>query len=73
MTLSIKQALLSVHKTLKNGSASPILDGEVLLSSVLNKPREYLLTYPEKKLTTTQEKKFRQLVARRSKGEPVAY
>ncbi|MEK7508532.1 MAG: peptide chain release factor N(5)-glutamine methyltransferase [Patescibacteria group bacterium] len=73
MTLSIKQALLSVHKTLKNGSASPILDGEVLLSSVLNKPREYLLTYPEKKLTTTQEKKFRQLVARRAHGEPIAY
>lgn len=73
MTFSIQQALLDANKALKRRSASPILDSEVLLSFVLNKSKEYLLAHPEKQLPAAQEKKFRQMVIRRSHGEPIAY
>ncbi len=73
MSLSIHQALLTATKALKKRSASPTLDAEVLLSFAINQPKEYILAHPEKQLTIAQEKKFRQLVARRSKGVPIAY
>ena len=48
------------------------LDSEVILSSILNIPRESLLTkeynVSEKKIT-----KFKALISRRSKSEPIAY
>lgn len=54
-------------------SNSPALDTEILLSHVLKKDRAFLFTYPEKKLTHSQEKKFKNLIVRRKKHEPVAY
>ena len=36
------------------GSNSPQLDSAVLLCHVLDKPRSYLLTWPEKQLDDTQ-------------------
>ena len=48
------------------------LDSEVILSNILNIPRESLLTkeynVSEKKIT-----KFKALISRRSKSEPIAY
>ncbi len=49
------------------------LDAEVLLSFTLAKPKEFLYTHSEKKLTKSQMKKFGALITRRTKGEPVAY
>jgi len=56
-----------------SGTPSPHLDSDILLSHVIKKPREFLYSHPEKKLTPTQVAKFRKLLSRRSKGEPVAY
>ncbi|MBT4722934.1 peptide chain release factor N(5)-glutamine methyltransferase, partial [Candidatus Falkowbacteria bacterium] len=56
-----------------NKRTSARLDAEVILSFVINKPKEFLYTYPEFELTKSQEKKFKELVKRRAKGEPVAY
>jgi len=49
------------------------LDRELLLSYVLKKPREYIFAHPEKKLSASQFKKFKNLANRRAKGEPIAY
>jgi len=40
---------------------------------VLNKPRSYLLTWPEKKLSVEQLLEFKHLLSRRAQGEPIAY
>lgn len=55
------------------GKESPSLDATVLLCHVLQKPRSYLLTWPEKALTAQQRQQFSQLVERRLAGEPIAY
>jgi release factor glutamine methyltransferase len=49
------------------------LEAEVLLSFVLQQPKEYLYAHPENNLTYRQEKNFRHRLGRRAKGEPVAY
>jgi len=49
------------------------LDAQVLLSHVLHVERSYLYTYPEQVLTLEQIQLFRDLIERRSQGEPVAY
>ncbi|MGF1726241.1 peptide chain release factor N(5)-glutamine methyltransferase [Photobacterium nomapromontoriensis] len=55
------------------GSDSPHLDAAVLLCHVLDKPRSYLLTWPEKMLDAQLLSAFDALLARRINGEPVAY
>ena len=49
------------------------LDSEILLSRVLNKTREELLTHLTKKVKTSSINKFKKLVGRRSLKEPIAY
>jgi release factor glutamine methyltransferase len=51
----------------------PRLEAEVLLAHVLEKPRSYLLAWPEQTLTREQQEQFQELAARRRKGEPIAY
>lgn len=55
------------------GSDSPHIDAAVLLCHVLDKPRSYLLTWPEKELDDSQLSAFNALLARRLTGEPIAY
>jgi release factor glutamine methyltransferase len=69
--MTISQTIIHYSKQLK--SSSPILDVELLLAITLNKSKEYLYTYPEKKLTTKQLNNFTTLFKRRTKGEPIAY
>lgn len=72
--MTINQALnLATDKLTKKHLTTSSLDAEVLLSFIIKKPKEYLHTHPEAKLTAGQLKKFNQLIARRAKGEPVAY
>ncbi len=49
------------------------LDAELLLAYVLDKPRSYLFTWPEKTLSEAQSQTFMALLERRQRGEPVAY
>jgi len=46
---------------------------DLLLSFVLKKPVEFILSHPEKSTTKIQEKKIKELIQRRIKGEPIAY
>lgn len=55
------------------GSDSAALDAELLLCHCLAKERAYLYTWPEREVDVQQENHFRELIARRQRGEPVAY
>ena len=57
----------------ESGSDSPSVDAAVLMCHVLDKPRSYLLTWPEKLLTAEQLQHFELLLSRRLAGEPIAY
>jgi len=54
-------------------SDSAKLDVELLICFVINKPRTYLLTWPEQMLSLTQTTHFAELLLRRTQGEPIAY
>jgi len=86
--MTIEQALQWATKKLKAAHlASSALDAEILLAFVLRKPKEYLFTYPEKKLTRPQRQQaglrggranfqlstFNLLTNRRARHEPIAY
>lgn len=71
---TVESALKSAIVQLQKGdNTSPSIDAAVLLCHVLDKPRSYLLTWPEKLLTSEQESEFNALLRRRLTGEPVAY
>jgi release factor glutamine methyltransferase len=66
--MTIAEILKSASKKLKS-----TLDAEVLLCHVLDKPKEYIYSNPEKQIQSIQEKKYSQLVSRRQLGWPAAY
>ena len=66
-------ALLKQAITLQGVSDTPRLDAEVLLCHVLNKPRSYLYTWPERELEPDLQRAFEQLLQRRQRGEPIAH
>ncbi len=55
------------------GSPTPEIDARVLLEFTLNKPHEYLMAHTYEPLTNSAYSKFRRLIRRRKKGEPIAY
>ncbi|NQU83918.1 MAG: peptide chain release factor N(5)-glutamine methyltransferase [Parcubacteria group bacterium] len=80
--MNVKQALgwaikklnppsLKLRRTRKLNS--PVLDAEVLLSFILKKDKTFLFAHPEKKLTAKQLEKYKKIITRRAKHEPVAY
>ncbi|MGL6316829.1 peptide chain release factor N(5)-glutamine methyltransferase [Vibrio sp. WXL103] len=56
-----------------SGSETASLDAALLLCHVLDKPRSYLLTWPEKTLSNEQQTQLETLTVRREQGEPMAY
>ncbi|HHX42587.1 MAG TPA: peptide chain release factor N(5)-glutamine methyltransferase [Chloroflexi bacterium] len=55
------------------GAHAPRLDAEVLLAHVLATSRPYLIAHRSEPLPAAAARRFRELVMRRSRGEPVAY
>ncbi|OYD26300.1 peptide chain release factor N(5)-glutamine methyltransferase [Oceanimonas baumannii] len=55
------------------GGESPALDADVLLCHVLNKPRSFLLAWPEFDVSARQQAELAALISRRRAGEPVAH
>ncbi|CAM4230113.1 peptide chain release factor N(5)-glutamine methyltransferase [Vibrio agarivorans] len=60
-------------RLVESGSESPSLDASLLLCHILDKPRSYLLTWPEKALSEQELSQLELFVIRREKGEPMAY
>jgi release factor glutamine methyltransferase len=67
---ALQQALTALQHS---DSDSKRLDAEVLLAHVLGKPRSHLHAWPDAQLQQQQLARYRQLVAQRARGEPVAY
>ena len=62
------------NKMLRNNNISSYqLDSELLLAKVLNKTREEILINLKYKLEDKQLKKFKKLLIRRKRNEPLAY
>lgn len=55
------------------GSATPLLDAEVLAAYLLGVNRGWLYAHPEERLKPERAAAFRRLVERRAAGEPIAY
>lgn len=72
MQLAQEQLSKSVINS-SNLHLNPNLEAQVLLSYVLDCSKTYLWAYPEKAVSPKQEKIFLDLIARRIKGEPIAY
>lgn len=72
--LTIREAVeLAASRFSSLSDASPMLEAELLLASVLEKPRTHLIAWPDKRLSDEQQHCFHSLVDRRSNGEPLAY
>ena len=68
------QVLKFGTKNLQNiNSSNNYLDSELLLAEVLNLSREKILINLQRQIQKKQFDKFKQLIKRRSKNEPVAY
>jgi release factor glutamine methyltransferase len=67
------ELLTSALAALSDGPLSARLDAEVLLAHSLNTPRTRLRGWPEDPVSAHQASRYRELIARRANGEPVAY
>ncbi|WP_455384797.1 peptide chain release factor N(5)-glutamine methyltransferase [Acidihalobacter prosperus] len=69
----IDAALASARQRLGGIAESPMLEAELLLAHVLDKPRTYLRAWPERRLDAERADTFEKLLSRRAAGEPLAY
>lgn len=70
---SIATTLTQAQQQLTAASSSPRLDAELLLAHVVQQPREYLHTWPEREITPAQDAAFNTLIDKRRNGWPIAY
>ena len=72
--MNIKETLNQGTNILKKNKVSnPQLDSEILLSNSINKDKKYIILNPKEILDFKKLKKFKRLIARRARGEPIAY
>ncbi|MCL9781911.1 peptide chain release factor N(5)-glutamine methyltransferase [Vibrio sp. S4M6] len=72
--VTIEDNLKSATQQLREANSdSPCIDASVLLCHALDKPRSYLLTWPEKTLTQEEQDKFSRAMELRLAGQPIAY
>ncbi|MDC6475996.1 peptide chain release factor N(5)-glutamine methyltransferase [Candidatus Pelagibacter sp.] len=57
----------------KNKITSPQLDSEILLSNSIKRDKKHIILNPKEVLNSEQLGKFKSLIERRKKGEPIAY
>ena len=72
--MNIESTLSEGKNILKKSKISnPQLDSEILLSNSIKRDKKYIILNPKKFLSLGQLEKFKSLIERRKKGEPVAY
>ena len=57
----------------KNKISNPQLDSEILLSNSIKRDKKHIILNPKEILNLEQLGKFKSLIERRKKGEPIAY
>jgi release factor glutamine methyltransferase len=65
--------LTRAAENLARVSETPRLDAEVLLATATGRPRSSLLAFPERALEPMAAQRFAAMLARRARGEPLAY
>jgi release factor glutamine methyltransferase len=71
--MPLKILLKSAADVLRQTSQTPLLDAEILLAHVLQKPRSFLQGWPLHQIDDATEQHFLGLIKKRQKGWPVAY
>lgn len=72
--MNIKEALVfGIEKLKENRTESFLLDARILLELSLNISHEQIILNPEKTLTKKQFNKYKTLLERRFKGEPISH
>jgi len=72
--MNIENILSEGIKTLqKNKISNPQLDSEILLSNSIKRDKKHIILNPKELLNLEQLDKFKSLIERRKKGEPIAY
>ena len=72
--MNIKNILNEGAKILqKNKIPNPQFDSEILLSNLIKKDKKHIILSPKEILNSVQLEKFKSLIERRKKGEPIAY
>jgi len=72
--MNIKNILNEGAKILqKNKIPNPQFDSEILLSNLIKKDKKHIILSPKELLNSVQLEKFKSLIERRKKGEPIAY
>ena len=72
--MNIDNAIKSAANILaKNNIKFPTLDSEILMSEVIKKDRKFIILNLDKKLEKKSLSFFRNLIRKRSKGDPIAY
>lgn len=71
--IDIKTALRYGIETLKPGNPNAQIDVEVLLAHAIKASRTFLYTHPETLLESPQETLYKELIANRLTGYPIAY
>ena len=70
---TIRAVLAAAAERLSAVSETARADAEILLAHSLDRPRSYLLAWPDRAPEPAAVERFERLVARRTAGEPVAY
>tara|TARA_B100000900_G_scaffold43463_1_gene32353 strand:- start:524 stop:1372 length:849 start_codon:yes stop_codon:yes gene_type:complete len=72
--MKLEEVIIKGFKQLKhNNIKTALLDCELLLSSVVNKSREFILLNSNKDIKKKEYEKFQAMINQRSDGKPIAY
>ena len=72
--MNIQNILKEGISVLKDGKIpNPQLDSEILLSNSIKKDKKHIILNSKEHLTLEQTERFKNLIERRKRGEPVAY
>ncbi len=71
--LPLQKYLHSLSRRLASVSDTPLLDAQVLVASILDKPRAWVLAHPEAGLTPEQQAALQAALERLEGGEPLPY
>ena len=71
--LNIREAQDALRRQLSVVSDSAYLDAQVLLASIIDKPRAWVIAYPEHKLEPSQVESLHLVLDRLEIGEPMPY
>jgi release factor glutamine methyltransferase len=70
---TFRELTQGVRTTLDSVTADPYLEAQLLLSFSIEEPRSTVLAWPERQASPAEASRFHGLIARRARGEPLAY